>query len=314
MVRPLMGLLVASSLSAQTPAPTTPPPPPPVRFTGYVQVRETYREGVGFNASINRARLSAYGTVAKDVTWRIQGEFRTGSVGTGKASVALQDGYVRYKPGQLGIQAGQFKTPFTREFLTSLADVETADRATVVDSLAPKRDLGVMVDYAIGSVSTLMLGAFNGEGQNVTANTDSTLLWVGRATVRPIAFLTLGANFAAYGSDSTRYGVDAAVEYLGAAFEGEYIGQHRDSGGLDDNGWYAQGTYRVLPWVQLVVKQEDFRRSEISEALHNIATTGGVNVEFGGGKVRLLTNYVSRKIGTPGTRKAQLITQAQVKF
>jgi len=118
------------------------------------------------------------------------------------------------------IQAGQFKTPFTREFLTSLADVETADRATVVDSLAPKRDLGVMVDYAIGSVSTLMLGAFNGEGQNVTANTDSTLLWVGRAAVRPIAFVTLGANFASYGSDSTRYGVDAAVEYMGRPIEG----------------------------------------------------------------------------------------------
>ena len=58
LVRPLVGLLVASSLAAQTPAPTTPPPPPPVRFTGYVQVRETYREGVGLNASINRARLN----------------------------------------------------------------------------------------------------------------------------------------------------------------------------------------------------------------------------------------------------------------
>jgi hypothetical protein len=108
--------------------------------------------------------------------------------------------------------------------------------------------------------------------------------------------------------------VDAVVEYLGAAFKGEYIGQHRDLGGLDDKGWYAQGTYRVLPWVQLVLKQEDFRRSEISEALRNRATTGGVNVEFSGGKVRLLANYVSRKIGTPGTRRGQLITQAQVKF
>jgi hypothetical protein len=107
--------------------------------------------------------------------------------------------------------------------------------------------------------------------------------------------------------------VDAAVEYMGAAFEGEYSaapGRRH----ADDDGWYAQGTYRVLPWVQLVLKQEDFRRSEISEALHNRATTGGVNVEFGGGKVRLLADYVSRKIGTPGTCKSQLITQAQVKF
>ena len=77
-VRPLLGLLVASSVSAQTPTPTTPTPLPPVRFTGYVQVRETYRDEVGFAASINRARLSAFGTVVKDVAWRIQGEFRTG--------------------------------------------------------------------------------------------------------------------------------------------------------------------------------------------------------------------------------------------
>jgi hypothetical protein len=39
-----------------------------------------------------------------------------------------------------------------------------------------------------------------------------------------------------------------------------------------------------------------------------------VNVELGGGKVRLLGNYVSRKIGTPGTTKGQFIAQAQMKF
>jgi hypothetical protein len=292
----------------------SPSPTPSVRFTGYIQARETYRDGVGLTGSINRARLTAYGTVATSVTWRIQGEFRTGSVGTGKASVSLQDAYVRYKTGDFGVQAGQFKTPFTREFITSLADVETAGRSTVVDSIAPKRDIGIMADYAIGPTALLTLGAFNGEGQNVTANTDSSLLWVGRASVRPIAYVTVGANVAAYGSDSTRYGVDAGLEYLGAALKGEYIGQHRNGGVLDDKGWYAQGTYKVLPWVQVVLKQEDFRRSEISQALRNRATTGGVNLEFGGGKVRLLADYVSRKIGTPGIRRGQLITQAQVKF
>jgi len=309
--------LTAQQASAQAapPAPSaTPSPPPSVRFTGYIQARETYRDDVGLTGSINRARLTAYGTVATNFTWRIQGEFRTGSVGTGKASVSLQDAYIRYKTGDFGAQVGQFKTPFTREFITSLADVETADRSTVVDSIAPKRDIGIMADYAIGPTAMLMLGAFNGEGQNVTANTDSTLLWVGRASVRPIAYVTIGANVAAYGSDSTRYGVDAGLEYLGAALKGEYIGQHRDGGVLDDKGWYAQGTYKVLPWVQLVLKQEDFRRSEISQALRNRATTGGVNLEFAGGKVRLLADYVSRKIGMPGIRRGQLTTQAQVKF
>jgi len=144
--------------------------------------------------------------------------------------------------------------------------------------------------------------------------TDSTQLWVGRATVRPISYLTLGANAALYGSDSTRYGFDASLEYERASLKGEYIGQQRDLVSRDDKGWYAQAAYRVLPGVQLVAKQEDFLRSAISAAVRNRATTGGVNVELGGGKVRLLADYVSRKIGTPGTRAGALITQAQVKF
>jgi hypothetical protein len=314
----LTSFIASHGLQAQkaTPAAAASPAPsaPSVRFNGYIQARETYRDGVGLTGSLNRARLAAYGSAAKDLTWRIQGEFRTGSVGTGKASVSLQDAYIRYKPGQFGIQAGQFKTPFTREFITSLSDVETADRSTAVDSIAPKRDIGIMADYAFGPTATIALGVFNGEGQNVTANTDSTLLWVGRATARPVPYLSVGVNVAQYGSDSTRYGVDGSLEYMGAALKGEYIGQRRDGGGLDDKGWYAQATYRLLPWVQLVLKQEDFRRSAISDALRNRATTGGVNVEFAAGKVRLLADYVSREIGTPGTRRGMLISQAQVKF
>jgi hypothetical protein len=302
---------------AQTDSATRPisaPAKPSVRLSGYLQAREAYREGSGLTASINRARLTGSGNIAGGVTWRVQGEFRTGAVGTGKASVSLQDAYIRYETGSLGVQVGQFKTPFTREFLTSLADLETADRSTVTDSLAPKRDIGLMGEYAIGPAATIMTGLFNGDGQNVTTNPDSALLWVGRAQVRPSAYLTLGANVARYASDSTRYGADAAVQYFGAGLKGEYVGQHRDRGALDDKGWYVQASYRVLPWVQLVAKREDFRRSSISAAARNRATTGGMNVEFNGGKVRLLADYVSRKIGTPGVRRGMLITQAQVKF
>jgi hypothetical protein len=248
------------------------------------------------------------------VTWRIQGEFRQGSVGTGRASVALQDAVVRYKPGAFAIQAGQFKTPFTREFITSLSDIETADRSTVVDSLAPKRDIGVMAEYAFGADATVLLGLFNGEGQNVTANADSNYLIVGRVTGRPVPFLTLGANVADYAGDSTRYGVDVAIEYMGAIFRAEYVTQNRQGIDIDDEGWYAQGAYRVGRWVQLVLKLEGFSRDGITLASRNNAATGGVNVEFPGGKVRLLVDYVSREIGEPGTRTGTVIGQAQVKF
>ena len=315
-----LGLLVAVLISflAATRAPaqekTGSSDAPAVRWSGYIQARETYRDGVGLTASINRARLSAAGSAAKDVTWRVQGEFRTGSVGTGRASVSLQDAYVRYRRGAAGIQGGQFKTPFTREFITSLADVETADRATAVDSLAPKRDIGIMADYDFGRGATVMLGVFNGEGQNLTANADSSLLVVARATGRPVHFLLLGANLADYAGDSTRYGVDASLQHEGATLRGEYLAQRRDGLELDDKGWYALAAYRIASWLQLTLRQEEFRRSAITAESHNRATTAGANFEFSGGKIRLTANYVSRKIGEPGVRRGTLIAQAQVKF
>lgn len=83
------------------------------------------------------------------------------------------------------------QTPFTREFITSLAEVETADRAFVVDALAPKRDIGVMADYAIGGLAMSTAGIFNGDGQNVTANADSSLMGVARGSYRVIPYFVL---------------------------------------------------------------------------------------------------------------------------
>jgi phosphate-selective porin len=161
----ILALVLASPLPGQSAA-----APPAVRWSGYLQARQTYQDEVGLTSSINRARLTAGGSVRSDITWRVQGEFRTGNVGTGRATVALQDAYVRWARGGFGVQVGQFKTPFTREFITSLTEVETADRAFAVDSLAPKRDIGVMADYTAGGRGALTVGLFNGDRQNVTAN------------------------------------------------------------------------------------------------------------------------------------------------
>jgi hypothetical protein len=113
-----IGLLFGSRAVAQSSSNSS---PPPVKLSGYIQGRETYQENVGLTASINRARLAVSGSLIGGISWRIQGEFRTGNVGTGRASVALQDAYVRWARKELGVQLGQFKTPFTREFITSLS-------------------------------------------------------------------------------------------------------------------------------------------------------------------------------------------------
>jgi phosphate-selective porin len=309
----LAALLSLSNLSAQAPASSA----PSVKLSGYIQGRETYQDNVGLVGTINRARLTAAGGVAGNVTWRVQGEFRTGNVGTGRASVSLVDGYVRWTHHALGVQLGQFKTPFTWEYITSLSLVETADRSTVVDSLAPKRDIGIMADYALGGRATISAGIFNGEGQNVTANTDSSALGVARVTYRPIPYLVLGANAARYFADSTRYGVDASVEAPWIILRGEYVGQHRDlADNADDKGWYALAAAPVRLWLQPVVKYEWFNRPGVAPAgtLKNRAWTAGVNLFPWGRTTRLTLEYVSRKVGEPGVRKSLGLAQAQVIF
>lgn len=296
-----------------------PPSAPSVKWSGYAQARETYQDGIGLTASINRARLSASGAVAGDVTWRVQGEFRTGNVGTGRASVSLQDAYARWTRSGLGLQLGQFKTPFTREFTTSLTEVETADRATVVDSLAPKRDIGLMADYALGGRGALALGAFNGNGQNMTAKPDSNLLAVARATWRPVPSVVIGGSLARYfaAADSTRYGLDIGVEAAWFVARGEFVGQHRQDSGEDDRGWYALAAVPLRPWLQPVLKYEWFDRSEAVLPDHgqkNRAWTVGANLFPWSRTTRFTLEYVSRKVGEPGVRRGAGLAQAQVIF
>jgi Phosphate-selective porin O and P len=314
----VLGMPLAARLLAQSTAATS---PPPVKLSGYIQARETYQERVGLVGTINRARLAASGSLPSNFSWRIQGEFRTGNVGTGRASVSLQDGYIRWTHNRLGLQLGQYKTPFTREFITSLTEVETADRSTVVDSLAPKRDIGLMADYAFGGRTTVSLGVFNGEGQNITAKTDSSsVLGIARIAVRPIPYLALGLNAARYfardSADSTRYGADMNVEAPWIILRAEYVGQHHNQvTGGEDKGWYALAAAPLRPWVQPVLKVEWFDRARVPlNAGKNRAWTAAVNFYPWGRTTRMTLEYLSRKIGDPGVRKGTALAQAQLVF
>jgi len=298
--------------SYQTPPSST---GPTLKVGGYLQARETWQEaGNVLTGTLNRARAYVEGNLTAGFSYRIMAEYEAGGNASTAASVSLRDAYIRWTRNDFVVWAGQFKTPFSPEFIISITQVETADRATVVDTLAPKRDIGVMATYAFRPYVTLAAGFFNGEGQNRIINVDSANMVVARATVRPIPFITFGGNIAKYASDSTRWGVDAQFEYRGALVRAEYIRQDHHVSLPNDEGWYGLAAYRVLPWVQLVFRQEQFARNAISLDRRVVATAGGVNVEFAAARVRLLVNYVSRKIGDPGVRDRTVISQAQVRF
>jgi len=284
------------------------------RVGGYLQARETYQNKVGMTASINRARVSVDGGLPQHLSYRLLVEYEANGTAATAASVSLRDAYIRWQSDAVTVTAGQLKVPFSREFITSITAIETADRATVVDSLAPKRDIGIMGEMRVSTLATLSLGVYNGDGQNKPVNRDSSLMVSGRLSLRPIPILTVAAEVARYNRDSTRYGADGSLEWRGITLRGEYIVQHRRVKRPVDWGFFGLAAYRVEPWLQLVLKRERFQRPAIGSAQYNAATTGGVNVDLPGGRTRVIADYVSRRIAFPGTVTRSLITQLQVRF
>lgn len=311
LVPPIAFLFVGASRGV---AQITAPPPIPPRVAGYLQPRETYQSGVGLTGTLHRARLLVDGSISGGFSYRVSGEFRSGGTTTTKAGVALVDAFIRWSRATWTVIVGQFKTPFGREYLTSEPTLETADRASVSESLPPRMDIGVLGAYEVGKRGTVALGVFNGEGANSVTNRDSAVLVVGRVTARPVRALDVGANAARYGSDSTRYGMDAAWVERAVTVKAEYIGQHRTGVGADDYGWYGLATYHVRPAVVLLVKQEDFLRPAIAAARRDVATTVGTTLDFSDSRVRLYLDYVLRKIGSPGVRRGVLLTELQLRF
>ena len=184
----------------------------------------------------------------------------------------------------------------------------------MVDTLATKRDIGVMADVAIGSYATLALGVFNGEGQNANGNRDSTVLPIARVTWRPIAQLSFGVSAARFGPDSSRAGFEANLEHQGFLARSEYILQHRRGISENDEGWFVLVAYRLAPWLQVVGKEEDFRRDYIGPSRRMKASTLGANVDFPGGRSRLIVDWIARESGATLARRDVVVGQIQVRF
>ena len=299
---------------APAPAPSPGPPVSAPRVGGYIQLRETWQDHVGFTATLNRARVGVEGSLPSRFSYRVLIELEAPASGRNPGTPSLRDAYIRWSYAPVSLWFGQFKTPFSREYITSITAIETADRATVVDTLATKRDIGVMADCAIGSLATLAFGVFNGEGQNANGNRDSTVLPIARATLRPFAQLSLGASAARFGPDSSRFGFEANLEQGGFLARGEYILQRRRGISEDDEGWFALVGFRVVPWLQLIGKEEDFRRDYIGPSRRMKASTLGANVDFPGGRARLIVDWIARESGATLKRRDVVLGQLQVRF
>lgn len=287
----------------------------PPKLGGYIQLRETAQEDVGLTATLNRARFSIEGPLPSRFSYRFLVELEAATGARTPAAVGLREAMIRWAPGAFAMTMGQFKTPFSREYLIPVPALETPDFAAVVDSIATRYDVGVMAEYLFGPQAIVLVGVFNGEGQNATANRDSTVLGVGRLVVRPFSQIAFGANTTWEGGDSLRWGVETQIEERGLFVRSEYLVRHRNHSTLDDDyGWYVLGMLRVLPQVQLLGREEDFQRPAFGTSRRVRATTIGTIVEVVPGRIRLLLDAVRRTAGTTQTRVDTLIGQLQIRF
>ncbi len=100
----------------------------------------------------------------------------------------LQDGWFEVGLGDfLRLRMGQQKTPTSRSLLVSDKNTMFPERAHI-DTLSPRRDMGVQLHGEIGEGKFVEygVGVFNGEGRNRLSNVNRKFLYAARLAVSPL--------------------------------------------------------------------------------------------------------------------------------
>ncbi|MBX6333052.1 MAG: hypothetical protein IRY91_14485, partial [Gemmatimonadaceae bacterium] len=299
---------------------------------GYLSLRETVRNDSSAFL-LNRARATVTAAPLPSIVVRLQGDFSSTTAGhlDGDSTVhgfALTDAYVQLTPAPAhgvlarlrpSVIAGQFKQPFSLEYLTPYSQLLTPNRAQVVDNLAAKRDIGVMAQGHWGRAVTLALGVANGEGPNTIANPNGRQLVLGRLTVSPVAGLALSGKLANEGPDHLR-GYDGRWLWRALIVEGEAIHRSRPVNGdaVDAGGGYVTAAYRVLPWLQPVFKHEWYRETRttlgVTTDVRSEWSTMGANVLARNDAVRLQLVWVVKSEQPVAVRNNEIEAQLVAAF
>ncbi len=153
-----------------------------LRAGGLVQADAVLgRDGTtdGFRARSARLRL---GGQAQEVSYVVQTDFASSS---SNSPSSLLDAFLQVPlADRLRLRGGLFKTPYSAEFLAPRPRIRFAERARVVNALAPNRQAGVQLSgdltpAASDAQVTATLGAFNGT-RGLSTNDNDNLLYLAR--------------------------------------------------------------------------------------------------------------------------------------
>jgi phosphate-selective porin OprO/OprP len=242
---------------------------PEVKVGGFIQVLFTGYENAVDEFKVNRARVKVSGDLAEDISYALLLDAAATSI-LYRAGIDLT--YLKWAK----LRLGQFKTPFSYEYLTSSSKRDTIYLSKVVDNLASKYDIGLQIS-GDWSYFGYALGVFNGEGRNEPdANNNKDM--IGRIIFKPIKGLELGASHCEGRSGVVRLNKDRTGGYLAfihdpLSIKGEYIYAKDDS--LTRYGWYAQLAFKVIPELQALIKYATYDPDDdISDNNLDTATFG----------------------------------------
>ncbi len=281
-------------------------------ISGFVNLRYQWNGQTEANSfDVRRARLDVKGDIGTKVGYRLQVEF----AGTPR----ILDAYVTWKMCEwVGMQAGQFKVPFSLENPYSPVNLETMDNSLVIMALAGYADVANIAangrDIGLGfngnflkrdgfSIINWALGVFDGAGINRVDN-NKQKDFSGILTINPIKNLSLAAY---------HYNGWGFRELNGEIPAGNFR-RIRSGGGVkyDDGRWLArseyiwgktgglhsQGAYVVAGWfavpqkVQIAAKYDYFQRDLTnSDTRWNYYTAGVTYVPIKYCKLQLNYSY-----------------------
>jgi len=132
--------------------------------------------------------------------------------------------YYRATP-TVSVAVGQFKVPFSREFLTYAGSIDFVNRSQAVTALAPGRQIGARLAIdELADVFGLTIGAFNGNGPTANGNDNDNFLYALRLSgIVPIegddeqqdAQIELGVNLAHSEDNGLSFGNGLVVAFTG---------------------------------------------------------------------------------------------------
>lgn len=224
------------------------------KLSGFIQVLynvETSSSAAdGF--SIKRARLCVNSTVYDKFEYKFTVE--------AASSPYLLEACMSYNiSGKLKVNMGQFKVPFSYEYLIPTSKLDIIEGAQVVSKLSPQYDTGIALEGSAGYFKYAM-GAFNGEGRNKT-DVNKAKDTVTRFSFIPVKSLEIGIAYYNARTGITMTPKECTDLYLVYAMESltlksEYIFSKEET--KNREGGYIQLSYKLSPFLEFLVKGDTY--------------------------------------------------------